>query len=1224
MLIEMQYPLAFEANLSPDSSKLALTIVAQGSAITESRAADLFDQFRMLLNKTLQSSGKNVILQHGDARIENGSVDQNPPRRGTSPRMTDEPFTWTKDAHKIRQEIALLAKVSEETVHETSSIFELGLDSIDIIKLSSRLKKRGIELPVSAIIKSQTIAKMSLNISAKENGPTHSDAKSLDAMSRDLTSYLKQTGKLPRDVETVLPSTPLQQSMVNEMIKSGYKRYFNVDGFRLADNVDPEKLMAAVKKVIEQSLILRTTFVEIDDPKLRVSYAQIVHKKLDLLIGNFSIRTLEEKQSFEDFIDHFKAESATLAADHEALLQMHCVLAGRSQYLVIAISHALYDGTSLRSIHDDIRRAYHGELKPRPNFMPFLEDVFQSTTEEAKKFWRTTLSNLPSATFPRKELSENEDGSLSTRLEKRSRIPLQKVEEICKASRITLQTLGQTCWALVLSHLMGQLDVVFGSVLSCRDSEEASEVMFPLMNTVAVRSVLHGSLVEMLQYMQEMSDTTRQYQYFPLGTAQAYALASRQDQASTKNTTLFDTLFIYQGRRSTARGNRLYESVYGASDVEFPVCAEMEIVDDEYVSWTTVCKSTARNTAGTGGIIEVLETVLEHIVANPEAQTIVTNVEGISVCGLPKFKKSATKPKQAHTQLTNGIDDEWSTTELTIRKALHEISDVPEDAIRKDSTIFHLGLDSILVLKLPALFKTYGIKLSVSDILREQTVNAMARAATSSKPDVNGTLDVDSILASAIPAEKISSELAKLEKEVGEIQYVMPVTSGELYMTRQWQNSRGAMFYQTFTYSLPGPINKSNLEVAWEELLRRHDILRTGFLELGADIVQVVFKKPANEVIYNPKDGNSMLRKHRKDLRMPPLNLVVEQPEGSSIILKIVLHHALYDGISLPILVEEFQSLHQGQALAESTHCFRKFIAHSISASSSDSTKEKWKAYLNGATLYPAHNGNGDSETKSEKRAEVFHPLNQISNMKQLAQDSGVSIDALFLAAVSKIYAHRLSSKSLDQVVFGIYLGNRAPFGEDLSNLAAPTLNLLPLRVRDPLSRSIPELAKEIQKDIHMISSKEMVSASLADIYTWTGVRVDFFANILKSANPGTRVIQESGKKEWIAVQDLGKRAEIVDEVINEEIDVPSDGRCDAYLVRFLVLNVWGLGANGLNSRQWISSSGIMGRRIRLIWVFLLPLRWSRLRRLRGLFGSSWASGGEISFVREREKGGRF
>jgi amino acid adenylation domain-containing protein len=1142
------YPLAFEANLSLDSRQLDLTIVAQGSVITKSGAADLLERFRNVLNETIQNFGKNILSQFEDEPIMKRINGRHVPDREYSitPR---EPFTWTKNAHHMRQEIAMLAKVSENTIHEHSSIFELGLDSIDVIKLSSRLKKRGIEISVSAIIKSQSIGSMSQNISIKDKKDSFSNGKSLDTMSRELTAYLERTGKLASDVEMVLPATPLQQSMVNEMIKSGYTRYFNVDAFKLSAGVDPKRLMAAAKKTVEQSPILRTTFVQVDDPKLPVSFAQIVHREPDSLNSNLSICKSADEQTIEDLIRHFQSESKALAAQKQALLQVHCISLGLSQYLLIAISHALYDGTSLRFIHEDIQQAYHGELKLRPDFMPFLEDILQSTTEEAKKFWRTTLSNLPAAKFPRKGLSDRQYGSLTTRLERRSRVPLQRMEELCKSSRTTMQTLGQTCWALVLSHLMGQLDVVFGSVLSCRDSEEASEVMFPLMNTVAVRSVPHGSLLDMLKYTQEMSDTTRQYQHFPLGTAQAYAMASRQSQ-STSDATLVDTLFIYQGRRSTAGNDKLYESVYGNADVEFPVCAEMEIVDDEYVSWTMACKSTAAGEAEE--IVEALETVLEHILTNPEAQTLVSDVEGISICGLPKFKKAETKPSIASAQLINGFNDKWSTAELTVRRSLHEISNVAEDAIHKDSTIFHLGLDSILVLKLPVLLKKYGIKLSVSDILREQTVYAMAKAAAGLEPQVNGTLDIDSILATLVPSEALSSVLGKVEKQVGELQHAMPVTAGELYMIRKWQASRGAMFYQTFTYSLTGPINKTKLEAAWSELLRRHDILRTGFLEAGTDIVQVVFKNPPNEIIYDPEDNDFRIRKHRKDLTLPPLNLVVDKIDYSSVVLKVVLHHALYDGISLPILVEELQSLYQGRSFSEASNGFRTFIAQSISAASPNSTKDKWKSYLQHETIYPTRS----IVTKRRQRTEVFHPLNQISNVKQLAQDSGVSIDALFLASVAKLLAHKLGSSFSKEVVFGIYLANRAPFGEDLSELAAPTLNLLPLRVRDPLSRSIQELAKEVQMDIHEISSKEMVSASLAEIYAWTGVRVNFFVNILKSVNPSAKDTLRGNENEWLAVHNPRRTAKVVEEVINDEVEVPTNGRCDAYLVCFFKIKV--------------------------------------------------------------------
>jgi hypothetical protein len=159
--------------------------------------------------------------------------------------------------------------------------------------------------------------------------------------------------------------------------------------------------------------------------------------------------------------------------------------------------------------------------------------------------------------------------------------------------------------------------------------------MFPLMNTVAVRSVLHGTLKEMLRYKQDMSDTTRRYQHFPLGTARTYALASRLEGTS-QNTTLFDTLFIYQGRRAPRQTQPLYQSVYGSAEVEFSVCVEMEIMDDNLV-WTAACKPEAGNEAN--GIIGLLDRVLTRLLAHPDSDTFLSDAQGTSICGLPKFKK---------------------------------------------------------------------------------------------------------------------------------------------------------------------------------------------------------------------------------------------------------------------------------------------------------------------------------------------------------------------------------------------------------------------------------------------------------------------------------------------------------------------------------------------------------------------------------------------------------
>jgi aryl carrier-like protein len=1209
----LQYPLAFEASLSPDCRELRLTIIAQSSYVVQSQAIELLDQFEQSLRTTLNEAGTNIISNttvtngvngDGSALTDSSSTDIS---SMDGERVQCEPFRWTRQAIQIRQEVASLASIDEDKVHETSSIFELGLDSIDVIKLSSRLSKRGIAIPVSAIIKSQTLEKMSLKISGHSNRTDQAaTGKTVKEIGQDLTKYLKDKNKLPEDVETILPATPLQQSMVNEMVKSDYTRYFTVEAFEIDKKIILAELLQAVKETVVISPILRTTFTEIDDPRSPVSYAQIVHKNRAPFVEMVGRETFG---SLGAYLDHLKTKKAVLAASRQALFQIRCFSAGQSRYLILGISHALYDGRSLRAVHEDIQKAYHKKLSPRPDSLPYLELVFQSTTDDAKQFWRSALSSLPAATFPRKEFSDVPDPNEVHRLETQSRVALKDVESFCRFSRITLQTLGQTCWAIVLSHLMGQLDVVFGSVLSCRDSEEADEVMFPLMNTVAVRAVLHGSVREMLRYMQEMSDSTRQYQHFPLGTAQAYALASRDSGSSIKDTTLFDTLFIYQGRRQPQETDPLYRSVYGSSDVEFPVCVEMEIVDNENLSWTTACKSIARTAMETEEIIAALDSVLQRIIDAPQARIIVSDAQGISVCGLPKFRKSESLPRKSSSPTLEESGGKWSDLELKIRQVLHEVSGVPLEGIQKDSTIFHLGLDSILILKLPALLRQHGVKLSVSNILKEQTAYAMARSVLRADLEQPESLDVEQTLANALSSLNVSSAVRSLKNDVGEVQYVMPVTGGQQYMIRSWQASRGTLFYPTFEYTLLGAVDKARLDDAWKILLRNHDILRTGFVETELDLIQVVFKDTNNGVVYQGSEGRPA-PKILSDLKFPPVALTVYECHNSMTKVKLEIHHALYDGISLPLLMDHLQSLYQGQSVHAPELSFRKFVAQSIAASdraelrSSSSaktlTQAKWESYLKHESL-SSNTVDGTSTSIYSKRTEVFHPTLMVLPLKKVAQGSSVSVDALLLAAVSKVYAQRVERNNKNAVVFGIYLANRAPFGEDLSRLVAPTLNLLPLYVQDPLGRDLPEIAKDIQRDLQEISSAEMSCASLAQIYEWCGVRVNFFVNILKDRNSdivapdGTN--GANGGEEFVfeQTQDLIKRAEVVEGYHNE--DIVTDAGSEAYLVSLLKDSWLVLQMLIIDSLPWTLRSDIRG--IVLIWGCLAQQPWFQSTRLR-------------------------
>jgi hypothetical protein len=101
------------------------------------------------------------------------------------------------------------------------------------------------------------------------------------------------------------------------------------------------------------------------------------------------------------------------------------------------------------------------------------------------------------------------------------------------------------------------------------------------------------------------------------------------------------------------------------------------------------------------------------------------------------------------------------------------------------------------------------------------------------------------------------------------------------------------------------------------------------------------------------------------------------------------------------------------------------------------------------------------------------------------------------------------------------------------------------------LQKAVEQIAKQIQKDVSKIGSREVVGASLEKIYECTGTRINFMVNILRSENPVLKVKKEG---EWEPVQDLGKRAEVVEQAGNMNIDIPVDDekRFEAYLVSAL------------------------------------------------------------------------
>jgi len=1126
-IAQADYLLSFEAEQTAQD-RLHLTIVAQTSFVDHGLCKSLLKHFTKAFMALLDNSDGLVSDTIGlESYTDDASLDVDISELETPYTNDLIDFEWTEEAKLIRDEVAHLAGIECSSLDERTSVFQIGLDSIDVIKLSSRLNSRAVKLRVSTIMRNPTVLGMMAQI---ESPKPFIDNRGKNGKLKNLVQALKydmiRSGRDMLNFEDVLPTTPLQEAMVVDMYESNFSTYFNHDLFQLAPDVDITLLKRAWDAVITQSPILRTSFARVEDPDLECVVVQVVHKTKYQLWGDIELSDTEVINDVFERITHEMAESHAERVPLKITFISEC----HTKYMVLSMAHALYDGWSLTLLHNDVRKAYTGVLVARPDYKSCVERILDGANADAESYWRGVLSGTTNCTFP---TGPNRDGHFVYRAKQESHISLKNIQLFCRSQSVTLQALFQTCWTFVLGSYTRSLDVVFGVVLSGRNDEESQSTLFPTMNTVAVRSVIHGSRSEMLQYMQANLGDLLQYQHFPLRKAQALAGLGGHK--------LFDTLLIYQKRPDVdVSYDALYESVGGVSAVEYPVCVETELVDDCLI-WRTACRNNFLSENGTTDLLRHLDRVLQTIIDEPDASAIKFNDDDtIAICDLASFQMMDPSLLTGSSQVLGVVTcdvgyENWSPAEQAVREVLSLVSKVPESEIVKSHTIFHLGLDSISAIKVATLLRKRLMRLSVSEILRTSTVEKIAAAIEQAKSKaIVEEVNHREVLSNVLSGINIDGLIAHAGHQLDNVEDVLPATPGQVYLLSMWHNSGGVLFYPTFTYRLSGSIEMRILHDAWNNLVSHNPILRTVFATTGdckLPFVQAVLNQVNNSffegIPYTPCP--TIFIKNQTNFFSPSVQLFAREFEGA-LELDIRIHHALYDAVSLPMLIQELQD-HYNQVETSKLHkcSFADFIVPGMSRRAQQVRQQFWSEYLKG---YHAQPSSKDNATCYLPRITVYQPhvFEDIDRLGLTLRKHGLSLQSLFLASFAAVYASHLETSPEKDLVLGVYLANRSHPIDVIGELAAPTVNMVPLRARSPLKTTMLASAKQIQKNLQAISTAENSYVGLWEIQEWTGVTVDCFVNFLKLPDG-----QDSGSQDDF--EGTGK-----DAVIIRKIDPLSSG----------------------------------------------------------------------------------
>ncbi|KAI1655970.1 acetyl-CoA synthetase-like protein [Daldinia decipiens] len=1112
------YSLALEVVLLRDQS-LRTSIVARKNIATEDAIGFLVEEFSQALLAFANSDGDMPLPSSSTTSSGSSTVSQSSylvKSNHSNPEINGSKIFNNIKTREARHEVALLAGLPDEEIRENTRFLELGLDSIDGIKLAARLKKIGIQITISELMKNPTFKSIvNSHITTDTNGDDdHKEIINLNSSSAFLRRCLVQDLRDLHNVTAILPPTPLQDFMVADMLLSDFRRYFNHDVLEISQDTDINRLKSAWTTVYANSPILRTTFSEIDSPNSKTAYCQIVRDH------PFEFGPIVELSDLDDIstVIERARDRAAAANGTSDLFQLALVDTPNGRYLVLSIAHALYDGWSIELLHRDVQAAYYGHYHARSAYEPYLARLLFSSSTAGESFWADYLMEArPTILRPVTNLPSSHTSTIH-RSELLSALDPRSVKALCKRYHITPQVLAQGCWAPVLASMSKSLDVIFGVVLSGRDTDEARNLLFPTMNTVPLRVILHGTIAEYFDYLQASMSDIMEFQHFPLREVQKIC--------KFKGENIFNTLFLLQnaGDHTVGSDSAILRSVHASSAVDYPMCVEMEITGKSVV-WRIAGDERYISLEGANRMLANIELVLGYFTGDYTDILEFDMSDNVSVCGLEPFEPNSNTTSGVKTTLDDEASREIKSQEINfaslespVLEVLSELSGIDKHIINPNHSIYYLGLDSISAIKASSMIRKRGLDVSVRDLLKatsiREIIDGVASQDTQSKSRL---IDSPSRLDSILQEAEIDSLLKDAGLDEADVEAVLPALPMQVHMLSTWQNTNGLLFFPRFTFQLHGHTSREAISKAWsmlasETLAFRTHFVATKFTEIP--FVQIIVKSKSKDYFKRSPLDIAQGRQVYEESVTPFVYIRVENLGLESHLMHLQIHHALYDAISLPILMSRFLDICDNNLtpiLSTYQPRWCEFVLNHYSPPVQQQRQKFWIEYLRGIApmrMPPPQNTSASIQKTGVTSRFRRNAINDVSRIKMVGSAHGVTLQALFFAAYSKALAAIWQSDEPGEhnrdVVFGVYLANRTTF-TGIEDAPFPTLSIVPLLVRKPLTQTVLNLAIEIQKDILDIGSFENASVSLREIYVWTGIRIESSVNFLATPmNPST------------------------------------------------------------------------------------------------------------------------
>ncbi|MGH8451033.1 amino acid adenylation domain-containing protein, partial [Pseudomonas sp.] len=382
------------------------------------------------------------------------------------------------------------------------------------------------------------------------------------------------------EVEDLYPLSPMQQGMLfQSLYGAGSGDYINQMRIDV-QGLDVSRFCQAWQAAMDRHEILRSGFLwqtELEQP------LQVVYKQARLPFTELDWRQRADAlQALDSLAESARTQGFVL--EQAPLLSLTVVRTGASSYhLIYTNHHILMDGWSGSQLFGEVLQHYAGEplSTPTGRYRDYIAWLQAQDKALSETFWKEQLVNLQEPTRLARGETGAEPGANGEYRLSLDTAQTEHLKAFAQRNKVTLNTLVQGAWLLLLQHHTGQATVAFGATVAGRPAElrgiEQQVGLF--INTLPVVATPHAQMPvsQWLQQVQAQNVRLREQEHTPLFEIQRWA--GLGGEALFDSILVFENYPVSEALEQSAPSGLNFGAVHSLEQTHYPLTVLLAIGD---------------------------------------------------------------------------------------------------------------------------------------------------------------------------------------------------------------------------------------------------------------------------------------------------------------------------------------------------------------------------------------------------------------------------------------------------------------------------------------------------------------------------------------------------------------------------------------------------------------------------------------------------------------------